>query len=295
MTKKNPLISMVIVAGPGRKKELFHCIRSIFKSSYKQFEILVIDNSCDSTLAKDVKEDFPTVRLFRMPKNTGIFGYNVAFVNLIGDYIFVLDNDCAVRKNTLQAVIDTFKKNVPAVGILSCNVYSPIKKRFDYPHFTTMKPKTFYHYAGEASVFKREIIDRVGNYDEDFFCWYHEVDFAIRVVNQGYTIQFGSDIIVDHYASTMQIRPFALYLSFRNMAWFTIKHFNIVVMPLIVLRNILTIAYLPIRKGSLKALYYGFVGYLVGWLTLLTPLKKRKVISLNVEKDFLKFYLFNWQ
>lgn len=293
MRNINPLISIVIVAGPNRREELFRCIRSVLSSTHKNYEVIVIDNSMSKTLSQKVRKNFSGISVYTMPKNTGIFAYNLAFSNTRGEYILVVDDDGGIRKNTLKKIATSFQQGPRNVGILSCNVYSPHRKTYYYEN--VFNRKKLFHFAGEGSVIKREVINKIGLYDDDFFCWFHEIDFAIRAINSGYVIRYAKDIIVDHYKVEGIPRPFEAFLTFRNMAWFNFKHFSIWIIPFLIARNIVTLLALLFRKKSFTVFFYAVLGYILGLLKLSVPLKKRKTVTFSVQKNFVKFYLFNIQ
>jgi len=71
--KKQILISIVIVAGPKRVKKLKALLKSIQQSNYKNYEILLVDNSQKPQLREIILKEFPEVRYFGMPGNLGVY------------------------------------------------------------------------------------------------------------------------------------------------------------------------------------------------------------------------------
>lgn len=283
MTKYS--ISVVVAAGPKRKKELFRCISSVKNSNYKNVEIIVVDNSCNPTLSKEVSSKFPKIRVIRLPINTGIFGFNVGFANAQGEYILALDDDCTVQANTLQKIHNHFKQWPKTVGIMSLNRFNPLGEYY-YPNST-------YGFVGGACVFRKELLQKVGYYDSSFFCWVHEDDFALRTLNADYRIRLEKNIVIYHHEKTTNLRKHQIFLNARNKAWLNIKHFSLKFIPFLIARDLVWVFLLPLRKKSLKAWCYGIKGYSQGYLTFWTPLKKRKVVSPKIQKQFLKHYLFS--
>jgi GT2 family glycosyltransferase len=147
--------------------------------------------------------------------------------------------------------------------------------------------------ADGATAFKREVFQRVGYYDDNFFCWQHGPDLSIRMLGAGYKIRFGDKIVIDHFEKHVGFRPLRAFYDFRNLAWLNIKHFSLVLLPLLLLRNFVSLCALPFRQKSLRAPLHGLAGYVVGWATFLTPLRKRRVPSFAVQKKFLLHFVFN--
>lgn len=288
---RNPLISIVIVAGPLRKKELFRCLSSIEKSTYKNKEVLVVDNSCTEEVALLLKRHFPSVNYYKMPHNTGIFAYNVGFANAKGKYILALDDDCEIKKETLEKIYTTFENIPQNVGIISCNMYNPLKKYYYYQHYLDMHITKPYNFMGGAVAFRKVIFEDVGYYDEDFFCWVHEDDFAARALDKGYELLFSDEIVINHYSDESS-NGNKLLLIFRNKAWFSIKNFPIYFFPLLFVKDILWFFSISkFEKDIVRSLFYMIGGTLWGCSTFFIPIKKRKTIAFSLQKKYLQYYV----
>lgn len=291
--RKN-LISIIIVAGKNRKLELFQNINSIYKSNYKNFEIILVDNSENDFLQKEVSKEYPNLRFIRMPYNTGIFAFNVGFANAKGEYILLLDDDCSIDKDTLDKIYSAIDKSPKYVAVISLNVYQPDWKHYYYTRYINSNAVRICTFAGGASVIKKEALEKIGYFDDKFFCWVHEDDLSVRILDAGYDIYFDKDIVIYHHEKkTDSIRKKMLILTFRNRAWFNLKHFSYFLFPVIIFRDLIWIFLLPLRKKNLKVLFYSLLGYLWGYINFNYPLSRRKVISLKSQKRFLNFYLFN--
>ncbi|MEM4271313.1 MAG: glycosyltransferase [Candidatus Pacearchaeota archaeon] len=199
--KNKQLISIVILIGPNRGKELFKAIRSVLNSTYKNYELILVDNSSNLELKNEILNKFSSVKLYTMPFNTGMVGYSIGFAKVKGKYILALDDDCTIEKNTLEKIVLAFNNLPQKVGIIATNVYNPIRKYFYYSKYVRENTRTIYTFPGGASAFKKEIFDKIGYYDNDFFCWLHEDDLAIRLINSGYEIYFDKNIIINHHDS----------------------------------------------------------------------------------------------
>lgn len=286
------LISIVVVATPGRKKDLWRCLQSIKDSTYKNIETIVVDNSCNPVLAKEVKTSFPNMRLIRMPSNLGVLAYNIGFANAQGKYIVALDDDCTLRPDTLQKLMERFQQSPKNIGILDFNWFNPVENYYHVDLSEETKSSEKYSFGGGACMFKKKVFNKVGYYDADLFLWLHEVDLALRILDAGFKIYFAQDIVIDHYEEKGKLRKKKIFYNARNKTLLVIKHFSFRFFPLLILRDLVWIFLLPYRKGSLKALYYGIKGYITGWLNFWVPLKKRKVLSYKVQEKYIKSYLF---
>lgn len=287
-----PLISVIILVGPGSKDELLKTVTSILNSNYKNFEVIIVDNSCNNQLNKTIKRRFPQITLITMPANTGIFGYNVGFINARGEYIVVLDDDCVIKEDTLAQVVEEFKKQSNSVGVLSFNVYNPLYNYYSYSHYFQLKKPIIPTFAGGACAFQKKLFRKTGYYDQDFFCWFHEDDLALRIMEANYKIFFAKNIIVDHFDEVRKTRIKKLFLTFRNKAWLNIKYFSLIYFPLLILRDLSLIIMLHPSYSLAKRLIFGSLGYMYGYLSFITPFRKRQVVSHQIQKKYLKHYLF---
>lgn len=291
MSINKPLISVVIPAGLSREKELIRCLSSIYKSSYKNYEIIVVNNSTNSDLLVKINKIYPKVKTIELIVNTGIYGFNVGFANAQGDYILGIDDDCGLRKNTLENIVKTFKIKPKNVLVIAGYLYNPIYKFFYESQKSNMTNR--FSFADGGSAYKRELFQKVGYFDHDFFCWQHSDDLAIRLLNRGYKINFEKSVVIDHYEQKRGLRPIRAFLDSRNAVWFNLKHFSFFMIPFLIFRNLISISLLPIKQKSLRAFFIGVVGYITGWLTFYKPLKNRHVVSFDLQKKFLRYYLFN--
>src|SRR4030042_5827672 len=205
MKNKKILISIVTVAGPNRKTELIRLINSVEKSTYKTFEIIVVDNSQNSKLSSVIQNKYPKVRFIIMTHNTGVLGFNIGFSNSKGEYILSLDDDCTVNPDTLENIAKTFPQKPDKVAVISTNIYEPPSKRFIFQNYLKQKATNLYISANMA-VFRKEIFAKIGYYDKDFFLWVHEDDLSIRILDAGFKIHFEPKIVVNHYLEPN--RPF---------------------------------------------------------------------------------------
>ena len=75
-------------------------------------------------------------------------------------------------------------------------------KDFDYDKLTDVD-----QIIGACMLLKREILDEVGLFDEDFYMFYEEVDLCFRIKEAGYRILFTPEAEIIHHAdqSTQQI------------------------------------------------------------------------------------------
>ena len=131
---ENPLVS-VIVLNYNAGKLLLNCIESIKKSSYKNLEIILVDNISTDKSQKACKEKYPDIKLIQNNENFGYCeGNNIGIREAKGDYIIILNPDTIVESNWIEELIsayDKFGEGLYQPKILSLNekqVFRPMKK-----------------------------------------------------------------------------------------------------------------------------------------------------------------------
>jgi GT2 family glycosyltransferase len=243
----SPLISVIIVNWNG-KQYLPACLDSLLEQSCTDFETIVVDNgSCDGSLEL-LHSSYPWVRLVPLAVNTGFAGGNNAgFAASRGKYLVTLNNDTKVEPSWLAELIAPVEAD-PAVGMVSSRICA-----FDDPdqidslgvaicpdgmsrgsrrlarYSTLMLAKTeaILLPSACAALYRREMIDETGFFDDDFFAYCEDTDLGLRGRLAGWQAVLARDAVVYHRYSRSGgvFSPFKLYLVERNHFWVALKCF----------------------------------------------------------------------
>ncbi len=272
---KNLKVSIIIV-NYKVKERLFACINSIYDSKPKtSFEIIVVDNDEESVIEKELLKLFPDVKYIKSPSNLGYGGgNNLGAKYAKGEYLFILNPDTLVFKNTIDELASflTRNKNVgivspllvdkdekpfvlqgtseltPLKGIICLSFIEKIfpKNRFSREYWL----KDWNHTAlkeievcpGTAFMISRKLFDKINGFDEKFFLYFEEDDVSNRVRKLGYKIYLLSKAKIFHEvgASTKQLRNSNKIFSRSRFLYFK-KHYGIV-------KALLVEAFLRINK-----------------------------------------------
>ena len=104
-----PLISIIILnfnAGD----LLLNCVNSVFKSTYTNFEVIIVDNVSKDNSHIRCKEKFEKIQLIENKENLGYCeGNNVGIRNAKGDFILILNPDTVVEPNWLEHLLNAYK------------------------------------------------------------------------------------------------------------------------------------------------------------------------------------------
>ena len=206
----------VIVPTYNLKKIVCECLKSILSQDYPNLEVILVDNGCTDGTGEAVIKKFPQVRIIRNKKNLGVTGgVNTGLKEADGDYIWLVDHDNIFRKNTLSEMVKLLESD-SKIGIVVPKIYYWEKKDTIWAAGTGMNLLTGenifrggkdigkYDKIEEVEIapanflVKREVIEKVGFYDDVFFISYEDADFSFRVKKAGYKIVYTPKAICYH-------------------------------------------------------------------------------------------------
>jgi len=105
-----PQVSIIIPVY-NAKNTLEYCLQSIFNQTYKNFEVIVInDGSTDSSL-KILSQYQDKITLVNQPNQGAAKARNVGAKLARGEYLIFCDADIFLKPNTLQIMLETLQKN----------------------------------------------------------------------------------------------------------------------------------------------------------------------------------------
>lgn len=213
--KLKPLVSIIVVSCR-RKKLLKKCLDSIVAQTYKNWELIVIDNASTRGTKKLIGK-YPFKTAFYFKKNIGVVkAHNIAIPLCKGDYIIRVDDDMELDKDFIKNLVFAIVGSV-AVGIMGGKIYWHHTNKLwcvggkIEPHGKTVtlgegeEDKGQYEfvrdvdYIGALMFVNKFVYDRIGLLDEAFSpVYYEDVDFNVRARKAGYRIIYLPDAIAYH-------------------------------------------------------------------------------------------------
>ncbi|MGZ3750614.1 MAG: glycosyltransferase [Mucilaginibacter sp.] len=103
----------IIIPLYNRPQEIKELLESLILQTYKQFEVLVIEDGSVNDAEEIVKSfsDKLNIRYFKKPNEGQGFTRNYGFERAKGDYFVIFDSDCLIPPDYLQIVNDHLKTN----------------------------------------------------------------------------------------------------------------------------------------------------------------------------------------
>ena len=129
MQKKENLISVIVNCYNG-EKFLKNCINSILNQTYKNFEIIFLDNNSSDQSVKIIKEfASPKIKIFQNQNYLKLYeARNLAIKKSEGNFITFLDTDDWWDKDKLQKQLDEFLLN-REISFTYSNFFNFFRKR----------------------------------------------------------------------------------------------------------------------------------------------------------------------
>ena len=190
------------------------CIDSIFSNTKVVSHLIVVDNgSQDSEVAKYISTikgtEIVSVEKIILSENKGFAaGVNIGINIATAPYVCLLNNDCEVTDGWLEEMIKVASsdRTIGLVNPQSSTFGSRPQNGVSYnQHSKSLADKKgkyteLGHSIGFTLLIKREVLNRIGYFDEGYkgFC-YEDLDFSVRAHNAGYISVMAKGAYVFHY------------------------------------------------------------------------------------------------
>lgn len=248
-----PLVSIILVNYNG-KNYIKQCIQSILKSEYKNFELVVVDNDSSDQSLDDIKEELGDfrIKIVRNSKNLGFAEANNIGVNHTkGKYVALLNIDTIVHSTWLEELLWVMEHDctigVAQPKLLSLDDHTTYDSAGDYLDFfgnCFRRGGSWYEKdngqydivqdifsaRGAALITRKEIIEKIGLFDDNFFMFFEDFDFCWRVRLYGKRVVFVPQAVVYHkgggISTTQQSSESANMHAFKNQFICLIKNYN---------------------------------------------------------------------
>lgn len=224
----------IFVVNYNTRHLLRKCLQSICDSEGAiKFEVFVADNNSSDGSTQMVRTEFPEVSLSCHEQN---LGYTRAVNRLLprgtGEYYLLLHPDVELLPDTLTEFLEFFRRHRNA-GILGgnllyadgtpnpCEILFPgVKNDLKYLAVTMMRKVPFFKgtverhdptkWKHEATaevmgvwnacmMFRREVLNEIGMFDERFFVWFADWDFCKRAREKGWSVYYVANAKALHH------------------------------------------------------------------------------------------------
>ena len=210
----------VSIVNTNSRELLLACLETLREAPA---EVVVLDNASEDGSAEAVRECFPEVRVIAQDFRAGFAAnHNTVIRATTGRYVYVLNEDTTADDWAFERML-VYLDAHPRVAVLGPRLVYPNGAlqdsawRFPTPLVSTLglltvgkvgvkqsggeAPRPVDWVMGAALVLRREALDQVGLFDEEFFLYSEEVDLQFRLRHAGWEVHYFPTATVVHHES----------------------------------------------------------------------------------------------
>lgn len=209
------------------------CVASIYSQTRDlEYEVIIVDNASPDDSCRVLQERVPRAKLIRSPENLGFArANNLGFEHSSGRVLLFLNPDTELRGPAINLMHSSLESS-PTIGILGCKLlntdlsvqtsciqsYPTIFNQIaDIERLRRLSPRLRLWgtrplfesnngrpvevdmVSGACLMVKREVFEKLGRFDRDYFIYTEDLDLCYRVRKAGWKVCYlGSATVVHH-------------------------------------------------------------------------------------------------
>ncbi len=272
-----------------------NCIRSIYRSiSQIRYEIILVDNSSTERDPHDFLIEFPHIRLIPLTQNVGFGrGNNEGIKIATGKVILLLNSDTIVLDDAIEKTYH-FLMNDTSIGLVGCKLlnedqseqassYIPVKhplinllvsgnpllekinkalglKEYNHNYRTFLLQKQTHDceaVSGAYMMFRREVIDKCGPFDPDFFMYSEEIEWCKNRIAKHYRIVYYAEAAIVHLGGRSSLHSYRQGIASSFLYIYKTSYWDYIVAILIYYVNSITVIFLlPLMKKETRKILW---------------------------------------
>lgn len=232
----------VVVLNWNGREDVLECLESLEAIDYDDYWILMADNGSEDGSVEAVREKHPEVEILELGRNLGFAGGNNAGMRRAfaegADYVHLINNDTAVEPDYLKELVAALEAD-PQAGTAGSKIMyhsEPERIWFAGGKINWLRNKGEHigldqidegqhdrlgevgYLTGCSLLIKREVLEKVGFLAEDYFLYYEDADYSLRVKRAGYRNLYVPTSKIYHKVSrsTKAGSPSYIYYHVRN-------------------------------------------------------------------------------
>ena len=239
--------STVIIPNYNGMKFIENCMKSLEKETSTGYHICVVDNGSTDGSREWVEENCPYAQVISLGENTGFCGaVNAGIKASQTPYVILLNNDTEVEFGFVKALedalehekksfsvsakmVDMYDKNIlDGAGDLYCALgwaFALGKGKTVKDNYT--KQKEIFSACGGAVIYRREVLEEIGIFDQNHFAYLEDCDLGYRAQIFGYRNYYTPESVVYHAGSGVsgsRHNEFKVTLSSKNSVYLIYKN-----------------------------------------------------------------------
>ncbi|WP_052327002.1 glycosyltransferase family 2 protein [Desulfocapsa sulfexigens] len=238
----------IVIPNFNGKVFLRSCLDSLRRQNCSDFRVIVVDNGSSDGSIDLLALEYPEVKVISWAENRGFSAaVNAGIVAGSSPLVFLLNNDTELDEQCLDKLIAAAREKTEydffAAKMLNYHDRDYLDGAGDaflrggvgYRLGTMESDGDFYNVSRQvfgacagAALYRRDFLEELGAFDEDFFAYLEDVDLNFRANSRGKKCWYVSEARVYHIGSATtgsKINPFTVSLSTRNNLCLLVKNY----------------------------------------------------------------------
>ena len=241
--KSGNKVSIIVVNWNGQRL-LLDCLGSLSRQTFRNREIILVDNGSVDSSVRYVKEKFPSVKIIELGENTGFTGGNAQGLKAAdGEFVALVNNDTQADDLWLANLLEPMLKD-STIGICASKLLFEDGRTINSAGdgVTTAAvglnrglgknsglfshPELVFGACGAAVLYRRRMLDEIGFLDDDFFLYDEDTDLSFRAQLAGWKCAYVPTAIVYHKsnATSQRLSDLHVYYHSRNLEFVWLKN-----------------------------------------------------------------------
>lgn len=164
---------------------LKECINSIVTQTYKNIEIILVDdgsNDGSNVLCEEIAKEDDRIKVFHNTNHGVSYTRNYGIKKSTGEYILPVDGDDIISAKYIEKAVDILEKD-EKIGIVYCEAefFGERNGRWNLPEFTLQR-MLLNNVIFVSALFRKIDWERVGGYSEELVSGIEDYDFWLSIL-----------------------------------------------------------------------------------------------------------------
>ena len=212
----------VVIPNYNGIKFLQDCLQSLQEqiSCTPEFKVMVVDNGSQDGSVELVRKKYPQVELEALSENTGFcHAVNIGIRKSRSPFVILLNNDTKVYPGFVAGLYRAIENNPKAFAVSAkmlmwdkpefvddagdryCALGWAYSRGKGKPEGEYDRPVQIFSACGGAAIYRREVFEKIGLFDEVHFAYLEDLDISWRAQIYGYKSFYEPSAKVIHYGS----------------------------------------------------------------------------------------------
>jgi len=211
------------------------CLDSLRAQTFRDFDVVVVDNGSTDESLSLLEERYPEVRVVRWPANRGVAAaFNEGLRQCRGEMLALLNNDMELDRRWLEALVPALDSDASLGACASKILFIDRRTINSAGDFYTRdgvpgnrgareldrgqydRPELVFGASGGAALFRRSVFEQIGPFDEDLVSYCEDVDWSFRMQLAGYRCLYVPEALAYHWGSATGGGELASFYCGRN-------------------------------------------------------------------------------